>query len=66
MNFLKEQNIAKGIKNLIDRELVLFEQYLEPRKKSKGVAIILCLLLDAIGMHHFYMGRYGWGAFFIS
>ena len=65
MDFLKEQHIARGVKSLTDRELVLFEQYLEPKKKSKGVAIILCLLLGAIGMHHFYMGRYGWGFLYI-
>lgn len=27
-------------------------------QKSKGVALLLCLLLGGIGAHHFYLGNY--------
>lgn len=30
-------------------------------RKSKGVALILCLFFGGIGIHDFYLGRYFWG-----
>ena len=33
------------------------QQPRQPRH-SKGVAVVLCLLLGGIGMHHWYLGNY--------
>lgn len=34
-------------------------------RKSRGVAIILALLLGGIGIHKFYLGRAGWGFLYL-
>lgn len=34
-------------------------------RKSRGVAIILALLLGGLGIHKFYLGRSGWGFLYL-
>ncbi|MDO7834764.1 TM2 domain-containing protein [Sphingobium sp. HBC34] len=34
-------------------------------RKSRGVAIILALLLGGLGIHKFYLGRAGWGFLYL-
>ena len=34
-------------------------------RKSRGVAIVLALLLGGIGAHKFYLGRAGWGLLYL-
>lgn len=33
--------------------------------KSRGVAILLALLLGGVGAHKFYLGRLGWGVVYL-
>jgi len=33
--------------------------------KSRGIAIILALLLGGLGVHKFYLGRAGWGLLYL-
>lgn len=39
--------------------------YYPRERKSRGVAIVLALLLGGIGAHKFYLGRAGWGLLYL-
>ena len=41
------------------------QSYVQSKGRSKGVAIILCLLLGCIGVHKFYLGRSGQGVLYL-
>jgi TM2 domain-containing membrane protein YozV len=34
-------------------------------RKSRGLAVVLALLLGGIGIHKFYLGRIGWGVVYL-
>lgn len=39
--------------------------YVNRDRKSRGVAIVLALLLGGLGAHKFYLGRAGWGLLYL-
>jgi TM2 domain-containing membrane protein YozV len=41
------------------------DDYYGRRVKSRGVAIILALILGGLGAHKFYLGRPGWGLLYL-
>lgn len=41
------------------------EYHIETSHKSKTVALILCIFLGIIGVHHFYVGKIGMGILYL-
>ena len=33
--------------------------------KSRTIALLLCIFLGILGAHHFYVGKIGWGIFYL-
>ena len=46
-----------AIRDLTERERVLFLTELNAKRKDTAVAVLLCLFLGGFGAHHFYLGN---------
>lgn len=53
-----EQAILEGLSS---KQKALYFSEVEKKKKGKGTAILLTLLLGNLGIHHFYLGKTTWG-----
>ena len=53
------------LKQLDEKELLIYNAEIQKVRKSTGVAYLLYFFFGGIGAHKFYLGQPGWGCMYI-
>ena len=53
------------LKDLSDKERLMFQSEMSPKRKDATVGVLLALFLGGLGGHRFYMGQTGLGVVYI-
>lgn len=53
------------MKDMNESQPLLFKNEMDRNRKSKTTAVMLAPFLGGLGVHHFYLGRIGWGVVYL-
>lgn len=59
------QSVSQLKSQLTDRQMAVFTSEIGKHQKSAGLAYVLWFFLGTLGIHQFYIGRAGRGAFYL-
>lgn len=60
-----QQTVSQLKSQLTDRQMAVFNSEIGKHQKSTGLAYVLWFFLGTLGIHQFYLGKAGRGAFYL-